>query len=113
MFGIASVSTDLKHGELVLTVENIGKESGGSHKHRDCSVATNGRVSACRNIFPRSWRTATSPRGAKMPVRVRLANYDPVEEAKITARTTILFADGSIKYDDGFGHRHYSFFIRI
>lgn len=99
---IASVSTDLENGELVLTVENVGK-SPADQIHIEIIESRQTEESARVGTYLYDAGQQLIP-GGKMAVRVKLANYDPLEAAKITSRTTILYANGSVKYDDGFGN---------
>lgn len=112
--GVASLSANMKDGQVTVTLENIGKipadkirvKLQAMRETKELSQEMSQELSQKQSHISTYYFAPGQqlfPGSLKMPVVVTLKDFKPIDGARILAKTEILFVRGTIEYEDGFG----------
>ena len=121
--GIASITANLKSGEIQIMLQNIGHVPAKGVKldvqETRAIPGENGAVSETREIVNEKqfgsdfhWEAAEVQLfpGTPMYVVMKLKSFQPEEVAAILSKKEILYIGGTIQYEDGFRNCDYTTF---
>jgi hypothetical protein len=116
--GVESLTADLKAGEVVIMLHNIGsvpaqtitvdvREIRVTPSTNLDTTATGERINESHKGSEFQWEAGEVQLfpGTPMPILVSLERFNEDEMNAITSKKEVLYVGGTIRYDDGFGKK--------